>query len=311
MDDPAIDIIAAEMGIPRVRVDGAVTFYAFFTKEPIGQITIRLSSDIIDQMHGAEEVAEALADELGIDFGQTTADGVFSLHWTPCIGMSDQAPAALVGDTMVTHLTAESARQMVRMPPRAQASPKTGPEAGRWQKRRPTGPRHGQEPYPPAGGHCLQADQPGRSDPQGARHDAGGSDPRVEDRTAPRPGRGRFSRGMKWDFTRAAAGDRKYVICNADEGEPGTFKDRVLLTELPDRIFAGHDHCRLRDWCRRMASLYLRGEYAYLKPFLEDVLAKRRAEGWLGQNIAGKAGFHFDIRIQLVPEPTSAARRHR
>ncbi len=62
-------------------------------------------------------------------------------------------------------------------------------------------------------------------------HDAGRSDPRGEDGPAARPRRGRLPTGMKWEFTRAGGGGERYVICNADEGEPGTFKDRVILTE--------------------------------------------------------------------------------
>jgi [NiFe] hydrogenase diaphorase moiety large subunit len=103
---------------------------------------------------------------------------------------------------------------------------------------------------------------------------------------------------MKWDFARGAEGDTKYVVCNADEGEPGTFKDRVLLTELPDRIFGGMTIAGYAIGAEN-GLLYLRYEYAYLRPYLEEVLAKRRADGWLGKNIAGKAGLNFDIRIQL------------
>jgi [NiFe] hydrogenase diaphorase moiety large subunit len=107
-----------------------------------------------------------------------------------------------------------------------------------------------------------------------------------------------FPAGLKWEFTRAAVGDRKYILCNADEGEPGTFKDRVLLTELPDRIFAGMTIAGYAIGAQN-GIVYLRGEYAYLKQYLEEILAQRRVEGWLGQNIAGKQGYHFDIRIQL------------
>ena len=107
-----------------------------------------------------------------------------------------------------------------------------------------------------------------------------------------------FPTGMKWEYARAAPGERKYVVCNADEGEPGTFKDRVLLTELPDRVFAGMTIAGYAIGARQ-GILYLRGEYAYLLPFLENVLARRRADGLLGRNISGKHAFEFDIRIQL------------
>jgi [NiFe] hydrogenase diaphorase moiety large subunit len=103
---------------------------------------------------------------------------------------------------------------------------------------------------------------------------------------------------MKWEYARAAPGQRKFVVCNADEGEPGTFKDRVLLTEYPDRVFAGMTIAGYAVGARE-GLLYLRAEYAYLLPFLEDVLARRRADGLLGHSLPGKHAFDFDIRIQL------------
>jgi len=107
-----------------------------------------------------------------------------------------------------------------------------------------------------------------------------------------------FPTGMKWEFTRGAAGAQKYILCNADEGEPGTFKDRVILTEVADRVFAG---MTIAGYAVGAAEgiLYLRGEYAYLRRYLEDVLQKRRADNLLGRSICGKAGFDFDIRIQM------------
>ena len=103
---------------------------------------------------------------------------------------------------------------------------------------------------------------------------------------------------MKWEFTRAADGDKKYVVCNADEGEPGTFKDRVLLTEKADMLFEGMTIGGYAIGSDE-GLLYLRGEYAYLRAFLEDVLKQRRDAGLLGKNVCGKEGFDFDIRIQM------------
>ena len=107
-----------------------------------------------------------------------------------------------------------------------------------------------------------------------------------------------FPTGMKWEFTRAAEGDRKFVLCNADEGEPGTFKDRVILTERADLLFEGMAIAGYAVGSEE-GVLYLRAEYAYLQAFLEKVLADRRTAGLLGKNIAGKKGFTFDIRIQM------------
>jgi [NiFe] hydrogenase diaphorase moiety large subunit len=107
-----------------------------------------------------------------------------------------------------------------------------------------------------------------------------------------------FPTGMKWEFTRAAEAEKRYVLCNADEGEPGTFKDRAILTERPDRMFAGMTIAGYAIGADE-GVLYLRAEYAYLRAFLEDILAKRRADGLLGNNICDHEGFNFDIRIQM------------
>jgi [NiFe] hydrogenase diaphorase moiety large subunit len=88
------------------------------------------------------------------------------------------------------------------------------------------------------------------------------------------------------------------VVCNADEGEPGTFKDRVLLTELPDRVFAGMTIAGYAIGATE-GILYLRGEYAYLRRFLEHTLEARRADGLLGRGIVARHRFDFDIRIQM------------
>jgi len=107
-----------------------------------------------------------------------------------------------------------------------------------------------------------------------------------------------FPAGMKWEFTRASQGQRKFVICNGDEGEPGTFKDRVLFTECADMLFEG---MTIGGYAigADTGILYLRGEYTYLKAFLDSVLDERRKKNLLGKDVCGKAGFNFDIRIQM------------
>ncbi len=110
-----------------------------------------------------------------------------------------------------------------------------------------------------------------------------------------------FPTGTKWNLAAAAKvppGGRKFVVCNADEGEPGTFKDRVILTEYADLVFEGMTIAGLAIGAAD-GILYLRGEYLYLRPHLEGVLARRRAANLLGKNVAGRDGFDFDIRIQM------------
>ncbi len=100
----AMKLIARELGTYQVVVEGLITFYAFFTEQPQGEIVIRLCDDIVDQHAGLDSVAEAFSEELGIAVGETSADGRFTLEYTPCIGMCDQAPAAMVNDVIVTAL---------------------------------------------------------------------------------------------------------------------------------------------------------------------------------------------------------------
>lgn len=107
-----------------------------------------------------------------------------------------------------------------------------------------------------------------------------------------------FPTGVKWNLAGAAKADHKFVVCNADEGEPGTFKDRVILSQYTDLVFDGMTVAGLAIGAKE-GIVYLRAEYTYLRPHLEDVLQKRRDAGLLGQNIAGKEGFNFDIRIQM------------
>ena len=107
-----------------------------------------------------------------------------------------------------------------------------------------------------------------------------------------------FPVGVKWNLCAAARSDRKYVVCNADEGEPGTFKDRVILMEHPDLVFEGMTIAGLAIGAAE-GILYLRAEYTYMVKGLERTLAKRRADGLLGRNVLGKSGFDFDIRIQM------------
>ena len=107
-----------------------------------------------------------------------------------------------------------------------------------------------------------------------------------------------FPTGMKWRLSRKAVGREHYVVCNADEGEPGTFKDRVLLSEFPDLVLEGMTIAGHALGARH-GLLYLRGEYAYLWDSLQSVLQRRRDAGLLGAAIRGRAGFDFDIRVQL------------
>lgn len=122
----------------------------------------------------------------------------------------------------------------------------------------------------------------------------------LEVRTSKLKGRGGagFPTATKWMFTAASKGDEKYIVCNADEGEPGTFKDRVLLLEYPELVFDGMVIGGYTIGAKN-GILYLRGEYEFMLKDLEEYLEKMRNDNLLGNNILGNKDFNFDINIKL------------
>ncbi|MCE1189161.1 MAG: iron hydrogenase [Ignavibacteria bacterium] len=107
-----------------------------------------------------------------------------------------------------------------------------------------------------------------------------------------------FPTSTKWMITAAATAEKKYIVCNADEGEPGTFKDRVLLLEYPSIVFDGMVIAGYTIGAE-YGILYLRAEYTYMYTALLDYLDNMRKNNLLGKDIQGKAGFNFDIEIRL------------
>ena len=107
-----------------------------------------------------------------------------------------------------------------------------------------------------------------------------------------------FPVSTKWMLTSAAKADEKFLVCNADEGEPGTFKDRVLLMEYPELVFDGMVVGGYTLGAHQ-GIVYLRGEYEYMLKSLQDYLEEMMKDNLLGKNILGKEGFNFDICIVL------------
>jgi len=107
-----------------------------------------------------------------------------------------------------------------------------------------------------------------------------------------------FPTGVKWNLAAVAKSQGKTIICNADEGEPGTFKDRLILEYFPDLVCEGMTIAAFAIGARQ-GIIYLRGEYAALLPALEACLNQRRTNGLLGENILGREGFSFDLQIHL------------
>jgi [NiFe] hydrogenase diaphorase moiety large subunit len=282
LGDETIELLAAALGMHRVEVVDMVSFYAFFNREPKGQFAIRLAKTPISLMNGALSVAHAFEQELGVRMGQTSADGKFALSWTSDTGMADQEPSALVNHTPLVRIGVGDVAKIIAALRQGTAPPNSVVSSNL----RKTGPVLIAPLNRDAGLRAALQKTPDEVIAEIIKSNLRG-----------RGGAG-YPMGMKLKHCNEASGSRRYIICNADEGEPGTFKDRVLLTEVPDRVFAGMTIAGYAIGASE-GIVYLRAEYAYLWDQLQRTLAGRRREGLLGTNICGRDGFTFDIRIEM------------
>ena len=148
--DEAITIVAEEMDLPRVHVEGTATFYHFLSRQHRGLATVYLNTSATSEMAGCAAVAAAFEEAAGTTFGHTTPDHAIGLFTTSCIGMCDQEPAALINDVVFTRLTparmcgsgaADAARRRVRRAPLGAPHPpqaRTSRRSLRWKSIRPT-----------------------------------------------------------------------------------------------------------------------------------------------------------------------------
>ena len=285
ISDFAMQAVADRLGIDPVEVYGVVTFYAFLNEKYHGRFVIRLCRTVCCDMAGKDAVAQQLRNDLGVDFGETTPDGRFTLGWANCIGMCDQGPAMLINEQVFTQVTPEAVRSIIA----ACGKTLSGVAAKGLNDAQTLTIRN----------HMSLTDV---GDGVGLRAALAMSPAEVIEqiRESGMKGRGGagFPTASKWAIAAAAPGERKYVVCNADEGEPGTFKDRVILGAWPDRVFEGMTLAGYAIGASH-GIVYLRGEYAYLRQELENRLAHRREAGLLGASVAGKSGFSFDIHIHM------------
>jgi len=295
----AIAQIAEEYGMSEVDVEQTVSFYHFLSQKPTGKYSIYLNNSAVANMMGRAEVAATFQKELGIKFGDVTPDGRAGLFETSCIGMNDQEPAAIINNHIFTRLTPFRVKEICR-------DIREGKEV-REMFVQDLGDGENRSDLV----HSVVSNNICKIGPVLERTFKVGQ--AIEKITKMKPeevidevkksnmrGRGGagFPTGLKWEFCRNASGDKKYIFCNADEGEPGTFKDRVILTERPRLLFEGMVIAGYAVGATE-GIVYVRYEYKYLEKHLEDILQKAREVNYLGKDILGKKGFDFDIRIQF------------
>lgn len=278
--------LSRELNFSVVEVEGILSFYHFFHLEPTGKYIIYLNNSMVSEVKGFEKIKEAFEKETGGKFGGVDPTGTFGLFFTSCIGLSDQEPAALINFEPFVNLTPAKVKKII-------SAIRNGEDVKKIRD------------------EVVDNIYSLTSDPVFFRPYTIGSALKKLIKLSPEQvidivkesglsgmGGAFFPTGVKWQFCRRNMSFQKYIICNADEGEPGTFKDRALLQQVPGRIIEGMIIGAYAIGANK-GFIYLRAEYKYLLPELEATLAKFRDIGLLGENILGKDGFDFDIRIQL------------
>lgn len=283
-----LSAVAAALKLPLAHVEGVAGFYHFFYDQPVGQYRVLFSDNITDRMRGSEEMERHLRHLLKLEPNKMRADGRVSVSTTSCTGLCDQGPAALINHhQIVTRLTPKRIEHMAALIERQVPVEQWPSEWSRVDDQiRRADVKLGEQPFP---GQAIAAAI--------ARGPQGMLDDLKRSKLRGRGGAG-YATGTKWQLCRNARSDTHYVVCNADEGEPGTFKDRVLLSSYADTIFEGMTIAAFVIGARR-GLMYLRGEYRYLLEPLLAAIERRKKQGLLGESIQGQSGFDFDIEIHV------------
>ncbi len=282
----SIEFLATELNLPRTQIISVIEFYSFLHNTPTGKYDLLVSDSITDHMLGKQNLMSYFANQLKLKIGEVRSDGLVSLNNTSCSGMCDQGPAGLVNGYALTNLDRPRIDTIVKLIEQ-QVPIKQWPselftvhdniyQAGLLL----------QEPI--EAGDALKACLQRGLDETLAEIDISG--------LRGRGGAG-FKTAMKWRFCSEEQETERYVVCNADEGEPGTFKDRVLLNSYAHQVFEGMTVCASIIGAEQ-GFLYLRGEYLHFYDKLENILQERRLSGLLGSNILNQ-GINFDIEIRL------------
>ena len=287
IDPETVTYLCSQLGIPRTRIEGVAGFYSFLNLQPHGEYRVLFSDNITDRMLGNQPLLEAMCHQLWLQPGKVSEDGLVSIDTTSCTGMCDQGPAMLVNGRAITRLTMQRVQEIAHLIRNRTPINDWSADFFRVEDNvRRSGPILDNKLAP---GDALRS---------GLTLGAAAIVEEIKNSGLRGRGGAGFPTGLKWEACRNAAGTAKHVVCNADEGEPGTFKDRVLLTRQADLVFEGMTLCA-RAIGAQHGYLYLRGEYRYLLEPLQAVLQRRRDNKLLGKNILGQAGFDFDIEIHL------------
>lgn len=298
ISEGALNHICAQLSVPPAEAYGVATFYALFATAPRAPRMVHVCDDIACRVKGAEQLCRSLEAEVGS--AGTGEAGTW--HRSPCLGYCEQAPVALVQnagaapmDHTITHATLSSLVTAVRsgdIPrPEGIAAPQT------------------QAPRDPS---LRLLRRVGAADPESLddyRHHGGyqalrraiaiGPEQVLREVTESKLlGRGgaAFPTGRKWEAVARSPVHPHYIVCNADESEPGTFKDRVIMEDDPFALVEAMTIAGIAIGAER-GYIYIRGEYPRATARLQHAIAQATLRGWLGDNISREGiRFHLEVR---------------
>jgi len=290
--------ICRRLTIPPADAYGVASFYALLALEPRPPRVVHVCEDIACRCHGSQELIAQLEEHFGPE-GELSDDGSATWYRSPCLGQCDRAPAALVsvaGDEPLERAQAPVTAAAVLAllaggepgPPPATALPQAGDRSLRLLRRVGVADPASIDDYRAHGGYAAlrRAFELG---PEGVLRE-------VKDSKLVGRGGAAFPTGVKWEAVARQPARPHYLVCNADESEPGTFKDRELMEGDPFAVIEAMTIAAFATGCDR-GYLYIRGEYPEAEHALENALAEARSRGFLGENLMGE-GFSFDVEIR-------------
>jgi NADH-quinone oxidoreductase subunit F len=300
ISQPALNYICRRLAVAPAEAYGVATFYALFATTARPPVVIHVCDDIACRLAAAERLCDDLARGVGAA-GEPIRDGTATWLRSPCLGLCDRAPAAMItvaGETPATYTVApvdaagvvtalETGARSVP-PVRAAARLDQPREALRLLRRVGVVDPTSLDDYRAHGGYRALA-----------RALEVGPDAVIAEVTASKlMGRGgaAFPTGRKWAAVAGQPAQPHYLVCNADESEPGTFKDRVLLEGDPFATVEAMTIAAFATGASR-GYLYIRGEYPEAEAAIAVAIGRARDAGLLGTDILG-SGFAFDIELR-------------
>ena len=291
----ALEYACRRLSIPPADAYGVASFYARFALEERPPLAVHVCDDIACKCAGADELCAAL--EKG--FGPAgAARGAAAWHRSPCLGLCDRAPAVLVeragtaghrADTRMAPAHYDGVISVLEGQWPEQESPQQVHQQGvRLLRRVGAVDPYSIDSYQQAGGY-LALRRARELGPEGVIRE-------VTDAKLLGRGGAAFPTGRKWDAVSKAPARPHHLVCNADESEPGTFKDRVLMEGDPFAVVEAMTIAALATGCEQ-GYLYVRGEYPLARTRIENAIDQARSHGFLGDNVAG-SGMKFDIEVR-------------